>query len=75
MTDNIFKEEMLRKYSPAYIYNPFKELDIKDLNEVIQYAKGLVIKDSELADAYENEQSMKNSDRYIRAKEGTLNIK
>lgn len=75
MTDNIFKEEMLRKYSPAYIYNPFKELDIKDLNEVIQYAKGLVIKDSELADAYENEQSMKNSDRYIRAKEGTLSIK
>lgn len=67
-----FKDEMIRKYTPYYRWNAFDKSDINDIQSVIDFARGLVIKDKEYADSLETDTSLLNSDLYIRAKEGTL---
>lgn len=69
---NGFKVEDLRKYNPLYYYKAFKEEDIEDLDELIKFCQGLIIKDQSLGDSFETRKSMEESDVYIRAKDGTL---
>ena len=69
-TTEMFDKKLLRKFSPRYYYNPFSKLDITELENLIEYAKGLVVKDEDLADKYENDNTLKNADKYIRAIEG-----
>ena len=54
------------------IYNPFINSDIDEIDNVIKYARGLIIKDQNLAEMYETDESLRMSDRYIRAVEDTL---
>lgn len=67
-----FKDEMIRTYTPFYRWNAFDKSDINDIQSVIDYARGLVIKDKEMADSQETDTSLLKSDLYIRAKENTL---
>ena len=63
---------MIRKYTPYYRWNAFDDDDIKDIDGVIEFARGLVIKDSDYADSLETETSLKASDLYMRANDNTL---
>jgi len=58
-------------YREKYKYTPFTKEDIKEIQNVIDYAKGLVIKNSELAQEHETTLSMKNANMYIQARTRT----
>ena len=66
----MFDKKLLRKFSPRYYYNPFSKLDVTELENVIEYARGLVVKDEVLAEKYETNATLKNADTYLRAIEG-----
>ena len=66
----MFDKKLLRKFSPRYYYNPFSKLDITELENIIEYARGLVVKDEEIADKYETDASLRSADKYLRAIEG-----
>lgn len=66
----MFDKKLLRKFSPRYYYNPFSKLDITELENIIEYARGLVVKDEEVADKYETDASLRSADKYLRAIEG-----
>lgn len=70
-----FADSMIRSYVPYQHWNAFDNDDIKDIDEVIEYARGLVIKDSKTAEKFETDYSMSTADRYIRAKDNTLDPK
>lgn len=67
-----FSKDDLRKFNPLYYYKAFTEEDISNLDDIIKFCQGLIIKDQEMADRYEDNDSMEKSDLYIRAKEDTL---
>ncbi|WRM43577.1 hypothetical protein [Staphylococcus phage LY01] len=69
---NRFSKDDLRKYNPLYFYKAFTEEDIENLDDVIKYCQGLIIKDQSMADKLESNDSMMESDLYIRAKDNTL---
>lgn len=49
-------------------YNIISEKDITEIDNVLEFANGLIIKDSELADSLETMNSYRNSSRYIEAR-------
>ncbi|QQO92451.1 hypothetical protein CPT_Machias_057 [Staphylococcus phage Machias] len=67
-----FSKDDLRKYNPLYFYKAFTEEDIENLDDIVKFCQGLIIKDQEFADRLESNDSMMESDLYIRAKENTL---
>ncbi|WPH64118.1 hypothetical protein [Staphylococcus phage vB_StaM_PB50] len=67
-----FSKDDLRKYNPLYFYKAFTEEDIENLDDIVKFCQGLIIKDQEFADRLESNDSMMKSDLYIRAKENTL---
>lgn len=69
---NMFNKNMLRTYNEQIFYNIFKEEDIKEINEVIRYGEGLVIKNNYLAERFETDTTMSNSNMYIAAIENSL---
>ncbi|QPI17046.1 hypothetical protein [Staphylococcus phage vB_StaM_SA1] len=69
---NRFSKDDLRKYNPLYFYKAFTEEDLENLDDVIKYCQGLIIKDQTMADKLETNDSMVESDLYIRAKNDTL---
>ena len=72
---NEFKEEMIRKYTPYFKYNAFTKDDIKEIENVIDYAKGLIIFDKKIADQHETMASMKNAFNYLKALTNTFSNK
>lgn len=67
-----FSLSMLRKFTPKYEFNPFTRYDVDEINNLMTYASGLIIKDQLTADELETDKSLKMSDRYIRAIDGNL---
>lgn len=67
-----FNKDDLRKYNPLYFYKAFTEEDIKNLDDIIKFCQGLIIKDQTTADRLENNDSMEQSDMYLRAKDDQL---
>ena len=58
---------MVRKFKPVYYYNAFKEHDVTEINKIIDYCQGLVIKDQNIADKNENNDSMRSAESYLAA--------
>lgn len=52
-------------------YNPFTKMDINDIKNILDYARGLIIKDQEIADKLETIESLRSSSLYIQARTGT----
>jgi len=67
-----FTEDMIRKYTPYYRWNAFDKTDIEDVQNIIDFARGLVLKNTAEAERYETDQMMKDADLYIRAIDHTL---
>ena len=64
-----FDETMIRKFKPIYYYKAFKEIDIDEIDKIIDYARGLVIKDEDIAQSYETNESMREAEQYMASKD------
>src|SRR5699024_4500352 len=56
---------MMRKFDQSYYYKVFSDTDTEDLSRLITYNRGLIIKDYDLANEYETDKSMANSEPYM----------
>lgn len=59
----INRRELFKRYSTEFITNN----DLEEIQNIFDYASGLVIKNSQLAESYETTASMRNSDIYLKA--------
>src|SRR5699024_3440609 len=64
-----FDETMIRKFKPIYYYKAFKEIDIDEIDKIIDYARGLVIKYEDIAQSYETNESMREAEQYMASKD------
>lgn len=60
---NSNRRELFKKYS----YELINTNDIEELQNLLDYCSGLIIKNSQLGDSYETKVSAKNSNTYIKA--------
>lgn len=65
---------LLRRFTPYYKWNAFGFEDTDEISNVIDYARGLVIKDADMAIELEDQkgESLEKVDKYIQASNGTL---
>lgn len=67
MVLDIFKTDMIRKYQSKAYANLFTRSDLKELDDVLRYAQGLIIKDIDMAEEVETDQSMVKAYKYLAA--------
>lgn len=67
LKDHVFSSDELRRFNPKYIYNAFTNTDIAEIKNFIQYSRGLVIKDNEVAEEFETSASLKSSAIFMAA--------
>lgn len=74
MTTSGIREMQLnmRSYQPYHKWSAFGLEDVKEIQNVIDFARGLVIKDERMAIEYETPTSLSQSDKFIRSNEDTL---